>query len=85
MSEEFSLESQAACNEHICAELARLLGYRLDTCQEACDELHGWTLRNELNEPTDKTLWFYPISNSVEITNDAGDVVSSHKLNITLT
>ncbi len=85
MAEEFSLESQAECKDHICAELARLLGYRLDACQEACDELHGWTLRNELNEPTDKTLWFYPISNSVEITNDEGAVISSHKLNITLT
>ncbi len=84
-AENLTLEPTEESNEHICADLARLLGYRLDSCQEACGELHGWTLRDELNQPTDKTLWFYPMSNHVEITDDAGIVLSQHKLNIALT
>ena len=84
-AESLKLEAPEPANNHICAELARLLGFRLDECQEACDELHGWTLKDELNQPTDKVLWFYPIENTVNLENDKGNTIGIYKLNITLT
>ena len=84
-SEQFKLEPPEPANNHICAELARLLGFRLDRFQEACDELHGWTLKDELNQPTDKSLWFFPVENTVHIDNDEGNRLAIYKLNITLT
>lgn len=33
------LEPEDECNEHICVDLAALLGYRLRACHEANDEL----------------------------------------------
>lgn len=84
-SEPLKLEPPEPANNHICAELARLLGFRLGECQEACDELHGWTLKDECNQPTDKVLWFYPIENTVNLENDNGNTIGIYKLNITLT
>jgi hypothetical protein len=85
MTEEFSLESQEDCNEHICADLARLLGYRLNVCESASDEIFVWTLRDENNQLTEHTLEFYPVSNHVQVVNADGNILSKHKLSITLT
>ena len=78
------LEPEDECNEHICADLAQLLGYRLRGCEAANDELIMWSLYDENRHIVDAFLTFYPVTNTVQITNSAGNILSNHKLNITL-
>lgn len=78
------LEPAEECNEHICADLSALLGYRLRDCQSASDELIMWSLYDENKNIVDAYLTFFPVTNTVQITNSAGNILSNHRLNITL-
>ncbi len=84
----FTLDRENNENTHICAELAWQLGYRLGACLVANDELFGFTLKDVNNQPTDRTMWFYFESNTVEISeHDDSELkfIEVYKLNITLT
>lgn len=79
------LEQEDPCNEHICADLAKALGFRLKDCMESCDELHMWTLYDENKTEVPMCLCFYPTSNTVQLTQSStGNVLKSYKLNILL-